>query len=74
MQHPRIATDPKIMLGKPCIRGTRITVELLLKKLAAGDTMAEILDGYPHITEDDIKAALAFAADLAGRAAPAAAE
>jgi uncharacterized protein (DUF433 family) len=49
------------MLGKPVIRGTRITVELILQKLAAGDTVADIVTGYPHISNEDVLAALAYA-------------
>jgi uncharacterized protein (DUF433 family) len=63
MDHPRISIDQKIMGGKPCIRGTRITVETLLDHLASGETMDEILEGYPPITEEDVRAALAYAAD-----------
>lgn len=63
MPHPRISADPGIMMGKPCIKGTRITVELILRKLGAGHAFADILDAYPRLTEDDIRAALAFAAD-----------
>lgn len=50
------------MLGKPVIRGTRIPVELLLRKLSEGATEAELLDGYPRLTSADIRAALAYAA------------
>lgn len=57
-----IEINPKIMTGKPVIRGTRITVELILEKLAAGESIAQIIEAYPHLTEDQIKAALAFAA------------
>jgi uncharacterized protein (DUF433 family) len=63
MNHQRIHRDPKIMMGKPVIRGTRITVELLLRKCAAGHTAQEIIEDYLHITEEDIRAALAYAAD-----------
>jgi uncharacterized protein (DUF433 family) len=63
MTHDRISSDPAVMMGKPCIKGTRITVELILRKLGAGRSHAELLEDYPHITEDDIRAALAFAAD-----------
>ena len=59
----RIETKPDVMLGKPVIRGTRITVELLLRKLAEGATEAELFDAYPHITREDIQAALHYAAD-----------
>jgi uncharacterized protein (DUF433 family) len=50
-------------LGKPVIRGTRIPVELLLRKLVAGASEADLLDAYPRLTRDDIHAALAYAAD-----------
>jgi uncharacterized protein (DUF433 family) len=63
MSHPRITADPGIMMGKPCIKGTRITVELILRKLGAGRTVADILEAYPQLAEDDVRAALAFAAD-----------
>jgi len=63
MLHPRISIDPAVMVGKPCIKGTRITVELILRWLSEGRSFAELLEAYPHITEDDIKAALAYAAD-----------
>jgi uncharacterized protein (DUF433 family) len=59
----RIEIDPEVMLGKPVIRGTRIPVELILRKLAEGATEADLLDGYPRLSESDIKAALAYAAD-----------
>jgi len=58
-----IISDPNIMVGKPVIRGTRITVELILHKLAAGQTVEQILEDYPHITREGIKAALEFAAE-----------
>jgi uncharacterized protein (DUF433 family) len=61
MAHARI--DPKMMMGKPCIRGTRITVELILRKLGAGRSFADVLEAYPQLTDDDLRAALAFAAD-----------
>jgi uncharacterized protein (DUF433 family) len=59
----RITIDADVMQGKPVIRGTRITVDLLLRKLSEGATQADILDAYPHLTADDIRAALAYAAD-----------
>ncbi len=59
----RIEINPKKMFGKPVIRGTRITVEHILRKLAAGMTVEEILHDYPHLTREDIYAAIAFAAD-----------
>jgi len=59
----RIEANPKVMQGKPIIRGTRITVELLVRKLAEGATLADLVDAYPHLDEEDIHAALAYAAD-----------
>lgn len=59
----RIEINPNVMLGKPVIRGTRIPVELLIRKLGEGATEADLLDAYPRLTSQDIKAALAFAAD-----------
>ena len=67
MTSNRIAVNPEVMLGKPVIRGTRITVELLLRKLSEGATEAELLEAYPHLTGDDIKAAIAYAADTVAR-------
>jgi uncharacterized protein (DUF433 family) len=58
----RIEVDPNIMLGKPVIRGTRIPVELLLRKLGEGATEADLLDAYPHLTPDDLRAAIRYAA------------
>ena len=62
----RIEINPKIMLGKPVIRGTRITVELLLRKLGEGATESDLLDAYPHLTREDIRAALRYAAAALG--------
>ena len=59
----RIEINPDVMLGKPVIRGTRIPVELILRKLSEGATEADLLDAYPRLTVEDIKAALAYAAD-----------
>ncbi len=59
----RIEINPNVMLGKPVIRDTRIPVELLIRKLSEGATEDELLDAYPRLTIDDIKAALAYAAD-----------
>jgi uncharacterized protein (DUF433 family) len=59
----RIAVNPKIMLGKPVIRGTRIPVELILRKLSEGAAEADLLDAYPRLTRADIHAALSYAAD-----------
>lgn len=62
----RIKSDPKVMLGKPIVRGTRITVEILLEKLAAGDSIEEILIDYPALERDDVLAALAYARQAIG--------
>jgi uncharacterized protein (DUF433 family) len=59
----RIEINPAVMLGKPVIRGTRIPVELIIRKLAEGATEADLLDGYPRLTREDVQAALAYAAD-----------
>ena len=59
----RVEINPAIMLGKPVIRGTRIPVELIVRKLSEGATDAELLDAYPRLAVEDIRAALAFAAD-----------
>jgi uncharacterized protein (DUF433 family) len=64
MQHPRIKRDPKVMMGKPVIAGTRITVEHILRCLAAGDSEAHIISNYPHLALEDIRAAQAYAADF----------
>ncbi|MDI6783351.1 MAG: DUF433 domain-containing protein [bacterium] len=58
-----IQSDPAIMMGKPLIAGTRITVELLLEKLAAGETVEQLLEAYPRLTKEAIQAALSFAAE-----------
>jgi uncharacterized protein (DUF433 family) len=63
MPHARIAADPIVMMGKPCIKGTRITVELILRKLGAGRSFRDLLEAYPQLREEDLRAALAFAAD-----------
>jgi len=74
MTHERIMRDPKIMLGKPVIRGTRITVEHILREIAAGAVIAEMIDQHPRLTEDDVRAALAYAADYLGHETMVAAE
>jgi uncharacterized protein (DUF433 family) len=61
----RISIDPDICFGKPCIRGTRIWVSLILDFLAAGESEAEIIENYPQLTPEDIRAAIAYAADIA---------
>jgi len=57
-----VTSDPKVLMGKPVIAGTRIPVELILEKLAAGETVEQILQAHPRLTEEGIRAALAFAA------------
>jgi uncharacterized protein (DUF433 family) len=59
-----IMSDPSIMMGKPVIAGTRITVELILEKLAAGETVEQILEAHPRLNFEGIQAALAFAAEV----------
>jgi uncharacterized protein (DUF433 family) len=61
MREQWIVSDPNVMMGKPVVAGTRITVELILGKLAAGETIEEILDAHPRLTREAIQAALAFA-------------
>ena len=63
MTTDRIEINPRIMLGKPVIRGTRIPVDLLLRKLSEGASEADLLDAYPRLTRDDLQAAMRYAAD-----------
>ena len=63
MTHSLIQSDPKIMMGKPVIRGTRVTVELILRKLSEGARAADLLTAYPGLTREDIQAAIRYAAD-----------
>jgi len=62
----RIEINPKVMLGKPVIRGTRVAVELILRKLGEGATEQDLLDAYPHLAHEDIRAAITYAADVVG--------
>ena len=62
----RIVVNPKIMGGKPIVKGTRITVEQVLKMLAQGLSVDEILKDYPHLSKDDVAAVLFYAAKVAG--------
>ncbi|HEX2165166.1 MAG TPA: DUF433 domain-containing protein [Thermoanaerobaculia bacterium] len=62
----RIERNPEVMLGKPVVRGTRITVEILLEKLAAGATIEDLLADYPALGRDDVLAALAYARQVVG--------
>jgi uncharacterized protein (DUF433 family) len=64
MPEPRIKRDPKVMMGKPVIAGTRITVEHILRMLGAGDSVEAILTDHPQLTEADIRAAQAYAAEF----------
>ncbi len=63
MKHQFITADPSIMMGKPTIAGTRITVESILDKFAAGETIEQMLEAHPRLTREAIFAAFAFAAD-----------
>jgi uncharacterized protein (DUF433 family) len=60
----RISMDPNVCFGRPCIRGTRIWVSLLVDNLAEGVSEAELLEAYPQLQQEDIRAALAFAAEM----------
>lgn len=61
MQKQWIVSNPTVMMGKPVIAGTRITVELILEKLAAGETVEQVLDAHPRLTREAVFAAIAFA-------------
>jgi uncharacterized protein (DUF433 family) len=63
MKEKRIQSNPAVLAGKPVIAGTRITVELILEKLGAGESMDQLLEAHPRLTRDGIQAALAFAAE-----------
>ena len=63
MERRLIVSDPAVMMGKPVIAETRITVELILEKLGAGETIEQILDAHPRLTGEAIQAALTFAAE-----------
>lgn len=62
MEHPRISRHPEIMIGKPCIKGTRITVEHVLRELSYGASVESVMADY-DLTAEDVAAALAYAAD-----------
>ena len=62
MAAPLIQSDPSIMMGKPVVAGTRIPVELILERLAAGETVDQLLEAHPRLTKEGIQAALGFAA------------
>jgi uncharacterized protein (DUF433 family) len=61
----RISVDPHVCFGKACIKGTRIWVSLILDFLASGETAEEILEAYPQLTAEDIRAAIAYGAEVA---------
>jgi uncharacterized protein (DUF433 family) len=61
---PRVTIDPGVMAGKPCIRGMRVTVGMILGELGAGTTIDELLAGYPYLERDDVLEALRFGAWL----------
>ena len=61
----RVESKPSVMMGKPCIKGTRIPVYLLLEKMAAGETFEQLLAAYPHLAVEDLRACLEYAAALA---------
>jgi uncharacterized protein (DUF433 family) len=60
----RIVVNPKVMVGKPVIKGTRIPVDAIIKRLAGGMSLREILEEYPNLEEEDVKAALEYAAKV----------
>lgn len=60
----QIERNPEVMQGKPVIKGTRITVELLMRKLASGYSLSDLIESYPHLKKEQILAALEYAADL----------
>lgn len=62
-EKPAIVTNPDLMLGKPVISGTRITVESILEKMAAGESIEQLLEAHPRLTREGVLAALAFAAE-----------
>lgn len=64
MDHPLIQSNPTVMMGKPVIAGTRITVESILMRMAAGETIEHLLAAHPRLTPEAIQAALAFAAAI----------
>jgi len=70
MENDLIKSDPSIMMGKPVVAGTRITVELILEKLAAGETTEQLLEAHPRLTRDAVLAALAYAAQAVRNLSP----
>jgi uncharacterized protein (DUF433 family) len=68
MKYERITVDPEIVAGKPCIKGTRIAVDLILRKFGAGMSIPELLDTYPSWRVEDVLEAFTFAADVLAKA------
>ena len=64
MARARIVSDPDVMMGKPVVEGTRITVELILEKFSAGESIEQVLDAHPTLTRDGIQAAMRYAVDV----------
>ena len=62
MSEPMIVSDPKVMMGKPVVAGTRITVDLILEKLGAGESVEAVLESHPRLTHEGVLAALRYAA------------
>ena len=69
MKHERIEVNPSVMLGKPVVKGTRLTVQHIMSELGGGMTVAEILEAHPRLTAEDIEAARKFAAEYMAEAA-----
>ncbi|HVF59332.1 MAG TPA: DUF433 domain-containing protein [Thermoanaerobaculia bacterium] len=63
MSEPLIVSDPSVMMGKPVVTGTRITVDLILEKLSSGETIEALLESHPRLTREGVMAALRFAAE-----------
>lgn len=63
MYHNKIEINPDVMLGKPVIKGTRVSVELIVRKLGEGASVEDLLDAYPNLKKEDIQAALTYAAN-----------
>jgi uncharacterized protein (DUF433 family) len=70
MDEALIQSDPAVMMGKPVVAGTRITVELILEKLAAGETVDQLLAAHPRLTREAVSAALAYAAQAVRNSPP----
>ncbi len=64
MQDPMIESNPQIMMGKPVVKGTRVTVELILEKLGAGETIEQILEAHPRLTREGILAAIRYGVEI----------